>query len=132
MWEGIGMRNNGKLYNEIIAYDTTTGERIIKVEFDVETALKRSGSPNTWAHEVVKSIFENEMSNPSELENIAKNVLEDISSKEIPKNEENHEHIIQEELKEINQKENFVNLRKRTGRIPIRRVKKVKSIKQFQ
>ena len=128
------MHGNDKLYNEIVGYDTATGKKIIKVEFDVKTALKRSSSPNTWAHEVVKSMFENEMANPSELEDIAKNILDDLSLENkanIQSDDSTGE--IKKQVSKV-RKENFGNLRKRTDSLRIRRVKKVKksSIDSFE
>ena len=119
------MQENSKLYSEIIEYDTTTGEKIVKVEFDVKRALQQSSSPNTWAHEVVKSMFEEEVRNPTDLQNIATNIVEKASNKNstsianrIPVDEDRYQKM------KANNKSNFNKLRNRTDSLPIRRIKK--------
>ncbi len=119
------MQENSKLYSEIIEYDTTTGEKIVKVEFDVKRALQQSSSPNTWAHEVVKSMFEEEVRNPTDLQNLATSIVEKASNKNstsianrIPVDEDRYQKM------KANNKSNFNKLRNRTDSLPIRRVKK--------
>ena len=124
------MQENSKLYSEVIGYDTTTGKKTVKVEFDVKRALQRSSSPNTWAHEVVKSMFEEEVRNPTDLQNLAKSVVENASSdnittiaERIPGDESRYQKV------KVIDKSNFNNLRNRTDSLPIRRVKKNQRIK---
>ena len=119
------MQSNDKLYNKIVGYDTRTGERIVRVEFNVKKALERSSSPNTWAHEVVKSMFKEESENPSDLQQIATNVIDEVSTnnnpkltERIPSNEQRYK------KRRVPKRKNFSNIRDRTKSIPIRRVKK--------